>query len=386
MAASKIHGMEALQALTIAKDDQVAPIPVAGSYEEYLDRRHFGSLDGLRGICILMVIWHHTPTPTDPPAILTRGFLGVDMFFVLSGFLITTLLLRERLTRGSINLGRFYARRMLRIAPIYYLQLLATGALLFLFRPDGSATRAYIEEFPYLFTYTANFIHIATPGLSIVWSLCVEEQFYLTWPWVERYLPHRVVWMALLVVIAVNQCINFGMLDGVITDMGISSTLHTLDVTFTPIALGVALAHLLHHERGFRFMASLLGIRWVAAAIGIALLLVMSIPNPDISGVHRLSIQLLMCLLIGSLVSREDNSLSGMLSKRPLARIGVISYGLYLYHLWGMLGARTVLAQGNVDSPLVTFALGALLSIIIAEISFRMIEAPFLRIKDRWRA
>jgi peptidoglycan/LPS O-acetylase OafA/YrhL len=93
------------------------------SHATYRTTKHFASLDGVRCCCILAVIWHHCPHPPSPANVLERGFLGVDMFFVLSGFLIVTLLLRERDRSGRINLKNFYVRRTLRIFPIDDLQL-----------------------------------------------------------------------------------------------------------------------------------------------------------------------------------------------------------------------------------------------------------------------
>jgi peptidoglycan/LPS O-acetylase OafA/YrhL len=92
-------------------------------HHEFLEQRQFNLLDDVRCFCILTVLWHHANPPNFPP-ILKRGFLGVDMFFVLSGFLIVTLLLREQSTVGKISLRKFYARRALQIFPVYYGMLL----------------------------------------------------------------------------------------------------------------------------------------------------------------------------------------------------------------------------------------------------------------------
>lgn len=100
-------------------------------YAAFLDRRRFGSLDGLRFFCILAVLWHHSPVlgaMQAPPEFLTRGFLGVDFFFVLSGFLITTLLLREQASTGRFSLSGFYRRRFLRIVPAYLVLVTAVSA------------------------------------------------------------------------------------------------------------------------------------------------------------------------------------------------------------------------------------------------------------------
>ena len=92
------------------------------AFQAYQDVRYFGSLDGLRCLCILMVLWHHSPA-NEPylPTLFSRGFTGVNFFFVLSGYLITTLLLREEARKGRFSLTGFYRRRALRILPVYFL-------------------------------------------------------------------------------------------------------------------------------------------------------------------------------------------------------------------------------------------------------------------------
>src|SRR4051794_13366260 len=106
-----------LTASTI-EDDRTA-------HEIYLGTKTFGSLDGLRAASIIAVLWHHAARDAGPRSILVgRGFRGVALFFVIRGFLIATLPLRERRRTGTISLGRFYARRFLRIFPPYYLMLL----------------------------------------------------------------------------------------------------------------------------------------------------------------------------------------------------------------------------------------------------------------------
>lgn len=109
-------------------DDGVAEM---SPHTRYLSQRHFGSLDGLRCLCIIAVLWHHAPVTevVQQPLLLRRGFVGVDFFFVLSGFLITTLLLREESSTGRISLRGFYFRRALRILPVYF--LLVTAVILY---------------------------------------------------------------------------------------------------------------------------------------------------------------------------------------------------------------------------------------------------------------
>lgn len=359
--------------------------PAARAYDAFRARRRFGALDGVRCLCILAVIWHHAPRPADMAAGLTRGFLGVDMFFVLSGFLIVTLLLRERDRNGSISLRDFYMRRTLRIFPIYYLLILGVGALIVAGAASGDRAATYWSELPYLLTYTANFIEIDTVNLAIVWSLCMEEQFYLTWPWIERYVPRRAAWGVLAGLIGVNQLINFGVLDGPIADLGLRTDLSMLDATFTPIALGVGLAHALHHPRGFAALHRVLGRAWAAPLLLVALVLAITVPPGDISGLPRLIIQVAMVLLLGALVLREDHVFRRPLQLAPLARLGAISYGLYLYHLWGFHVARAVAKRVGLDSWWIVMILALVVSVVISELSFRFVEAWFLRLKDRFR-
>src|SRR3954454_21644367 len=124
-------------------------------YRTFTERSHFGSLDGLRCISIVAVIWSHGPGQQATSVLLGSGRLGVNLFFAISGFLITTILLRERRSTGDISLRRFYARRALRIFTSYYTAL---GVYVFPSRlsfPSASAT-AFFMSLPYFLTYTSN--------------------------------------------------------------------------------------------------------------------------------------------------------------------------------------------------------------------------------------
>ena len=158
------------------------------AYAVYQETKVFGSLDGLRAVAILAVLWHHSARPAPGALLATRGFLGVDLFFVISGFLITTLLLRERQRSGAISLRRFYLRRFLRIFPAYYLTLALVAATVLLKR--GSASLDTVHDLPYAFFYLSNLVTM-TSLLAITWSLSTEEQFYLIVPALEKHLGRR---------------------------------------------------------------------------------------------------------------------------------------------------------------------------------------------------
>jgi peptidoglycan/LPS O-acetylase OafA/YrhL len=355
------------------------------AHQRYLDNRIFGSLDGLRGLCIVSVIWHHAPAViTRGP--LARGFLGVDMFFVLSGFLIVTLLLRERERTGTINLKKFYARRTLRIFPIYYLLLFALLFLCLVIKPGSKAAWDYYVSLPFLLTYTSNWVHIRSPNLEIMWSLATEEQFYLGWPMIEKLLRRSGVAFVLAGVVLLNQLINFGLLDGILARLyGRQPNLSIFGATYTPIALGVLLAHLLHRPRTFGPAFRLLGYRGSCAVFGGVLLALIVCWPPDISGLGRLLIQLAMMLFLGALVIREDHWARPVLEARPLAYLGMISYGMYVYHMWVLHPLRIGFEKLGWNLWNWRFFLGTLLgAALVAGLSHRFIERPLLRLKSRF--
>lgn len=354
-------------------------------HKQFLERRHFGSLDGVRFFCIMGVLWHHA-SPPDFPQILTRGFLGVDMFFVLSGFLIVTLLLREQSTKGTISLRKFYARRALRIFPVYYGILLLFTLFYLLVRPNGASSATFFSALPFYLSFTSNWSLVQAAGLDITWSLATEEQFYLFWPAIEKLTHKRIVYVVLGVVIVINQLMNFGILDNLFIFLYKSpEATKLLDTTFTPICLGIGLAHLLHRVRSFTWLFRSLGHRYTPIVILIVLLGVINFSPIDISGFPRLVIQLIMTLWLGSLVVREDHILQPLMMVAPIARIGKISYGMYMYHIWAFIivaSATQFLPEyWGLRQQFPLFIIGTLVTFLISEISYRFYEMPFLRWK-----
>ena len=348
-------------------------------YTEFKARRFFTSLDGIRTASILAVIWHHTGQPIDWLPISGRGFLGVDMFFVLSGFLIVTLLLRERDRTGTISLKKFYMRRALRIFPVYYGLLLVLFLGFFLVIPNSDLASRYFTSLPYYITYTSNWLqHDPFPLLAITWSLAAEEQFYIVWPPIEKYLKQWLLPIG-VVLLAINQLINFGVIF-----QNAHTNLEILQSTFTPILLGVLLAHLLHSNDGFSQLARITHHRYASLAFAVGLLITINIPVADISGWPRLLIHLLMTGFLASCVVNENHILQPMMTLSPIARLGVISYGMYLFHMFARHGAVIILERLSLNFPILLFLLCLGATIVIAEISYRFYETPFLKLKKRW--
>src|SRR6266496_6468586 len=159
------------------------------------------ALDGLRGLSIIGVIVHHLNLRW-----FYLGFLGVDVFFVLSGFLITSLLAQEWLTNGSINIPQFYRRRVLRLIPALLTLILVTVPVISLFGTAQDKYELWDGVWGSLL-YVSNWVYM-THGLGtlgINWRLGIEEQYYIVWalslPLLLRFLPHRVL-VAVLIVLA----------------------------------------------------------------------------------------------------------------------------------------------------------------------------------------
>ena len=360
----------------------VEPMPAVSTrptHASFLSCKYFSSLDLFRFLAIVGVIWHHTQDGFAWFPASSRGFLGVDFFFVISGFLIVTLLLRERDRAGGISLRQFYLRRSLRIFPIYYAMLGALTLFFLFIKPESRIARPFFEALPYQASYLSNFWGTKTI-VFFTWSLATEEQFYLAWPPVEKWLRGVAV-PVLLGVIAANQAINLGLLDGVIGRSLLD--LHIFQVTFTPICFGVLLAHALHDRRGFDRVSSWLGRPWTSLVLAGLVVLACNNPQPDIRGWPRLLIQVVMTLLLASCVIRDDNWLNRLLGVPAIRRIGVISYGMYLYHEFVAHLTRSMVG-GEKTAPFFSFFLITLvLTVVVAELSFRFYETPFLRLKDR---
>ena len=354
------------------------------AYRQFRDRKIFGSLDGLRAAAILAVVWHHTGGAAASVPLATHGFLGVDLFFVLSGFLIVTLLLREREATGRISLGKFYIRRSLRIFPVYYALLAGIALTLGLLRPDAAWAEPFFAKLPYYLTYTANWLPDATL-LAIAWSLAAEEQFYLVWPPLEKFVRPPVLLGVLAGFLAVNQAVNFQVLEAY-WPAWLSQArgeLEILQITFTPIALGVLLAHALHHPRTFAALRRVLGSP-VAQVAAIAIGLIAASQPGDISGWPRLVVQLAFVGLLATCVVREDHGLSAVFGRAPLKRLGAVSYGMYLFHMFVAVAAAAAFRRLGIDSAGAAFLVVAGLTYVVAEISFRYYETPWLRLKRRF--
>lgn len=354
------------------------------AYQAFRQTRFFSSLDGLRAISIAAVVWHHTAAyaTTWTWSIFRAGNQGVHLFFVISAFLITTLLLRAK-DAGSLDLPRFWMRRAVRILPLYYAVLGIYVVAVFAFERDALARGTFFANLPAFLTFTSNWFVDLEHGRVIfyfAWSLAAEEQFYLCWPWVERWASS---WKPVSIAVATLVVTQVA---GAIDAASEMARLPLKIVGSVPptILTGVILAHVLHRPNTYRWAYVVLGRR--GSAVGAATLAVLAVSiGSRLPGWSGLVVAVAFALLVGSCVVRQDNDLAPILRVRWIAWIGTTSYGIYLVH---MLCANVVQrALGDflhVDSSVATFVGTLVLSTLVASLSYCTYEAYFRGVKRRW--
>jgi peptidoglycan/LPS O-acetylase OafA/YrhL len=359
--------------------DRAEPWGVA--YRNFRETRFFGTLDGLRALSIVAVIWFHT-VPWDRGALLGQGNKGVTLFFAISGFLIVTLLLRGRERTGRIDLRKFWGRRMLRIFPVYYLALTLYVVLVALVERDPAARGAFFGNLPAFATFTSNwFVDLENTRVIFyfAWSLAAEEQFYLAWPLIER--RGRAALAVALGALTVTQAV------AIAWPAASRDVLPLRMLTSVPAAilLGVTLAHLLHAPRSFRWVWNVLGRRGSVVGAAVVTMLALTFA-PAWEATGELVIAVALAALVAACVVREDNDLARVLRWRPIAWVGTVSYGMYLFHMIAVNLVRRAATAAEVSSPYVDFVGGTLLAVALATASYLTYERFFLWLKERWFA
>lgn len=350
----------------------------AAQFANYQKTKIIAGLDGLRAISIFAVVWHHTVGAVESISFSRFGFLGVDLFFVISGFLIVTLLLREKTKKGDISLKNFYARRVLRIFPLYFGVILGLAFIYYVFVPGSAFGQQFLSDLPWHVLFLANFYPVS---FSITWSLAAEEQFYLIWPFIEKHLG-KFIYLGLAFAIGVNQFYNFKR-DFVSENFGIPKTF--METTYTPILLGVLAAHLLHQQKTFEIFEKLLNSKISTIVLFSVLLILLSTAPQDIAGLTLISIHILLMLIVISIVVSPNQPITNALSFRAMRRIGAISFGIYLFHIHCIMVARKLLSIASIDNNILLFLVSFAITACVAELSYRFYEQRFLALKSNFK-
>jgi peptidoglycan/LPS O-acetylase OafA/YrhL len=314
------------------------------------------ALDGLRGFSVAAVIMCHAYNSVAP-----GGWVGVDVFFVLSGYLITSLLRDELAQRGAVNLWRFYYRRLLRLMPPLWCLLLALLPIVLLWHPDQ--LKGWLTSAAYVMNWNRAFGWAPDYVLGHTWSLSEEEQFYLLWPAAFLCLANRrpLRWLCGLLLIAIVwRCYS------VWRGAAPNWTYNNFFTHSDPIILGCILA-LVEIPADVARMFAKLWFVWIVVFLSLGATLAFGLPFT-----HSIGITLTSLTGAALLISSRDGPLRRILTWQPAVFTGKISYALYLWHYPLLL-----FAEKRGLNPLLPIAAAYL----IAVASYFTVEAYFRALK-----
>jgi peptidoglycan/LPS O-acetylase OafA/YrhL len=347
--------------------------------------RRIPELDGLRGLAALTVVVFHLYITVIP-----FGWAAVDLFFALSGFLITSIVLEQMKQPGFLR--TFYARRSLRIWPIYYL------TIVILLVATAVTWRHWLPFTLYL--QNTGFYLIPAdelrgkvfapnwPTLNHAWSLAVEEQFYLIWPG--------------LILLVGRSRVRILALGGLVSSVTAryAGYPHTLLISRCDgLALGALLASVLHDSKScadserratvqpwLRIAGVVLGLltvrltwEWLTGRVRLPLSFQLEDPAAEV-----LAMSLLAFIVVAWVVVESGDNRLGWLRWKPLRDLGTISYGLYLYHVPVLHSVDAILPRSVTGFRALEGMLTLLFTVAVASLSWRFIERPILKLKDRF--
>jgi peptidoglycan/LPS O-acetylase OafA/YrhL len=333
------------------------------SYAEFRQARYFPAIDGLRAVSVFMVLAFHS---ADPIWHRLNGHLGVPIFFVISGFLITTLLLREERKAGNIDLKAFYLRRTFRIFPLYYLAL-AVFTFLTVGMHLGSRPETFLGRIPWFLTYNGEFAGAGT--FSHGWSLGIEEKFYLVWPALAFLAAPLVRCRAQIVVVLLTASIATAAIPGA-----------DYLAIYAPILAGCSLALLMHSERGYRIAARLASWPMSIPLAATALFLLATNSKDEWQNVP---FGMAAALLFPTMVI-GPRWVRWLLSVTWARYVGTLAYGIYLFHpILISIVDEALPTDISTGRQLARMALIGVSSVAVAAILHRFFEMPMIRLGRR---
>ena len=360
-------------------------------------------LDGLRGLCILWVIFHnlypygsglHNLLESSVRLVANMGWIGVQWFFVLSGFLITNILLRLKESAGSIR--NFYVRRILRIFPVYYLTLIVFIFVLPAFGVVNPNIQGVAGHQLWYWFYLVNWIPafgIHEPGLFHLWSLAVEEQFYCIWPWLILWLPRR--WMIVVCLFCLFSSpllryliVTFDEIDA--KDLAYDLTI----VRWDALALGALFAFACAEKRWKQWFDRFASVLAIVVVLLVFSVIAFNRSFPPV-GSDLLVFNQTLAALFGVILLNDilygtglfKGHLCHFFKSSFLRLLGKYSYAMYVFHLtiYVLLGAVIAHVKHNFIniSPIlidfVAFFLICLASFTLAALSWRY-RATFIKV------
>ncbi len=375
-----------------------APTPASASAERTATREvprgHVAGLDGLRAFAVIVVVLFHLT-----PGAVVGGYLGVDVFFVVSGFIITRLLLVEHVSTGRIRLGAFWLRRARRLLPALVVLLLACSSAALLV--GGDVLVGIGAQLATALTFSSNWYFIASgsdyfastaPELfRNLWSLAVEEQFYLLWPLVLLLVVLRLPRAGRIAVLALATLASAAAMAVLLTPGNPTSVYYNTGAHAFGLTIGALLAVVSRwwSPRALEWPRAARRGLGVAGALAFAGLVALSIlmPGEEDWAYHGglLAAAVLTAVLIAAFLV-PGSPLARAIDVAPLRWIGHRSYGIYLWH-WPVFVLLAAALPDWTSEPALAWALGgiaAVITVAAAALSFRCVETPIRR--DGFRA
>lgn len=354
--------------------------------------RHLPGLDGLRGLAVVAVIAFHAGH-------LRGGYLGVDLFFTLSGFLITSLLLAERQHTGTISLARFWERRLRRLLPAVLVLLMAVAAYaawwaepleLPALRRDGLATLFYLANWRAILSHASYWTNYSAPSpLHHMWSLAIEEQFYVLWPGLVLLVLRRGAPQLrnrrLLVACVAGALASWAWMANLYEPGRDTSRIYYgTDTRIGAILAGAALAAFCAHRPLLRRDAAVRVLDLAAAlalsALAVAWLVVDGQSGFLYRGGFALCALAAVVIIAAVALPAQPGVVAQVLSWKPLTAAGQVSYGLYLWH-WPVFVWMTRSTTG-IDDERLLLAAQLTVTVLITLASYWFLEQPIRR--RRW--
>jgi len=359
-------------------------------------RAYHYELDVLRCFGFLGVFVHHS-FPHDPafyaamcvPAAAARlisgvgmmGALGVDLFFLLSAYLVTTSFLHEKSRTGTLNVRSFYGRRALRIWPLYFAFLAFAASMQWWVPGQHIGWGAGLAFIFMLGNWWIVFVGFPSSIIFPLWAVSVEEQFYLVWPWLARKLNKRGLMIAALVLLVTSNATRVYLaLHNTWEQRMWTNTLARLDPFAVGVLLAIALggkAPRLSRLARLAMFAAGLACYWLAANYWLI--------KADPLTLPRVAVGYPVAALGACLLLLATLSDSAPFAPRPLVYLGRISYGLYVFHVLGLMVTDFTIHHetSSFGRYVMRNALALALAIVFATLSYYLLEKPFLRRKEK---
>lgn len=367
-------------------------------------RIYFEHLDYVRFIAALMVVVYHSyiayvgwysnlgilsnftyqtlsPVGAKVDSVIRNLGIGVDVFFLLSGFLITYILLEEKKRYNKINIFKFIVRRTFRIWPLYFFIIAISP---FIVKMVESETPNYLANILFVNNFAAIKSHLWTFPFSHFWSICVEEHFYIVWPFIIAFTPRKAMLYVFSLIILFSVAFKMHLFTSV-SEPWFPLYLNT--ISRIDILVVGAIGAYFYSQKPFTFKLN----RWLRISIYIALIVAFALEPMNLweniwnAGFRRLFFTSFIALLLLDFNFNPDYK-HVFKPKSIFHYFGKISYGIYMYsNILNLIVIKEVMWRFDLHNPYIYFALTISLSIIIPIISYELMEKHFLKLNKRFR-